>query len=131
MCSCRAGFSHVGDLGAYRESGFDANQMMRSHIGWRFVVGEAPIAIEEGGGEEARRRHGAGRGHQDVTAPAAEQRCRGVVRLPCPGACSPWLNALGGAEFCLLGFAQVRRFCGQCPWLSVRWAAYMPVGTDI
>ena len=28
-------------------------------------------------------------------------------------------------------FAQVRRFCGRCPWLSVRRAAWRPVGTDI
>ena len=33
-------------------------------------------------------------------------------------------------RFCLL-VCQVRRFCGQCPWLSVRWAAWMSVGTDI
>lgn len=35
----------------------------------------------------------------------------------------------GGGSACW--FAQVRRFCGRCPWLSVRWAAWMPVCTDV
>jgi Uncharacterized protein conserved in bacteria (DUF2252) len=32
-----------------------------------------------------------------------------------------------GAQSSACWFAQVRRFCGRCPWLSVRWAAWMPV----
>ena len=28
-----------------------------------------------------------------------------------------------GAQGSACWFAQVRRFCGQCPWLSVRWGA--------
>jgi hypothetical protein len=40
-----------------------------------------------------------------------------------------WMR-LGGKGFCLW-FAQFRLFCGQRPWLSVRWAAWMPVCTDI
>jgi hypothetical protein len=58
-----------------------------------------------------------------VTAAADEW----FVRL---GTRSLWLDALGGTGSARW-FAQVRRFCGQCPWLSVRWAALMPVGTDI
>ena len=48
----------------------------------------------------------------------------------CPGARPRWLDALG-AQSSACWFAQVRWFCGQCPWLSVRWAAWMPARTDI
>ena len=41
---------------------------------------------------------------------------------------SGWMR-LGRGYACW--FAQVRWFCGRCPWLSVRWAAWMPAGTDI
>src|SRR5208283_3087295 len=57
----------------------------------------------------------------------ADSRRRWVVRPPCLGACSPWLDALGGTEFRLLGLrrsggsADSVRGCPcdgppECPW---------------
>jgi hypothetical protein len=63
-------------------------------------------------------------GAVSVRVTAADQR---FVRL---GTRSPWRDALVGTGSARW-FAQVRRFRGQCPWLSVRWVALMPVGTDI
>ena len=51
------------------------------------------------------------------------------VRLASAHVRPGWMRL--GAQSSACWFAQVRRFCGRCPWLSVRWAAWMPVCTDI
>jgi putative transposase len=52
-----------------------------------------------------------------------------LVRLASAHVRPGWMRL--GHRVLPAGFAQVRRFCGRCPWLSVRWTAGMPVCTDI
>ena len=56
-----------------------------------------------------------------------------VLTVGCGGGALELVHAgwerLRGGSSCW--FAQVRRFCGRRPWLSVRCAAWMPAGTDI
>lgn len=38
---------------------------------------------------------------------------------------------VGARKWRIWMFEQVREFCGRCPWLSVRYAVWMPAFTDI